>query len=434
MNGENERPNAECPMPNAQKKRLRILISAYACEPGKGSEPGCGWNYVNEVSKYCDVTVVTRGNNESVISDAEREHGRSRINWIYYDLPSWVMRIKKRFNLVNTYYFLWQWFSVKSLESQLKDKRFDIHHHLTFGSYSKPTFLYRLKGAPFIWGPVGGIVSPRLSFLRQTTFKAKIEEVVRIILQMTSVLNPFLYQIRNKAALVLGVSPRVLRLFPRNMTGHLSQVGIKKDEVSMPDNRRDADSEYTIFMAGRLLHWKGFALGIEGFAEFLKTANAGARLIIVGEGPEESKLRQLVDALGISDRVSFLGNLERTKYFSALRSAHVFLFPSTHEPGSYVVAESLALGIPVICTDFGEPATLVEDGMSGFAVPLNSYSEVVTSIASGLNDLENREMWERFSSAARTRATVFEWEERGKMLFDYYSKVACGANENHSGS
>ena len=47
-----------------ENKRLKIFISAYACEPEKGSEPGIGWNVVNELAKYHEVHVLTRANNQ----------------------------------------------------------------------------------------------------------------------------------------------------------------------------------------------------------------------------------------------------------------------------------------------------------------------------------------------------------------------------------
>ena len=53
---------------------MRILVSAYACEPGRGSEPGVGWHFAEEMSKRHSLTVVTRANNRSAIE-------RSGENW-----------------------------------------------------------------------------------------------------------------------------------------------------------------------------------------------------------------------------------------------------------------------------------------------------------------------------------------------------------------
>ena len=47
--------------------RLRVLISAYACEPGKGSEPEVGWQWALQMARFHDVTVLTRTNNREAI-------------------------------------------------------------------------------------------------------------------------------------------------------------------------------------------------------------------------------------------------------------------------------------------------------------------------------------------------------------------------------
>ena len=49
------------------KNRIRVLISAYACEPNKGSEPGVGWNWALQMAKLNEVYVITRSNNRKII-------------------------------------------------------------------------------------------------------------------------------------------------------------------------------------------------------------------------------------------------------------------------------------------------------------------------------------------------------------------------------
>ena len=61
----------------AEAPRLRVLLSAYACEPGKGSEPGVGWNWVKQLARHEDVWVLTRSNNRGAIEQALRSEPRS---------------------------------------------------------------------------------------------------------------------------------------------------------------------------------------------------------------------------------------------------------------------------------------------------------------------------------------------------------------------
>ena len=50
--------------------RLKVLASAYACEPEKGSEPGAGWNWVKQIARFHEVWVITRANNRLSIDQA----------------------------------------------------------------------------------------------------------------------------------------------------------------------------------------------------------------------------------------------------------------------------------------------------------------------------------------------------------------------------
>ena len=53
---------------------MKVLLSAYACEPNKGSEPGTGWNWLKQIARFNEIWVITRANNrESIESALENE-------------------------------------------------------------------------------------------------------------------------------------------------------------------------------------------------------------------------------------------------------------------------------------------------------------------------------------------------------------------------
>ena len=83
---------------------MKIFISAYTCEPYKGSEPGIGWSFVNELSKYHEVHVLTRLNNQESIE----QHNTNNIKFHYYDVPKWLSFWKKGKRGYQTYYYIWQ--------------------------------------------------------------------------------------------------------------------------------------------------------------------------------------------------------------------------------------------------------------------------------------------------------------------------------------
>src|SRR5579871_790234 len=85
----------------------RVLMSAYACGPGVGSEPGIGWDFVFQAARSSDLTVITRANNRAAIEKALKPSPRE-IRWLYYDLPAWSRFWKRGTGGVQLYYYLWQ--------------------------------------------------------------------------------------------------------------------------------------------------------------------------------------------------------------------------------------------------------------------------------------------------------------------------------------
>src|SRR6267154_498200 len=90
-------------------RRLQVLLSAYSCEPGKGSEPEVGWQWARQMARWHDVTVLTRANNEASIREGlAREGEMPGLRFVYHDLAAPLLRLKKQFGWRDAYYRLWQ--------------------------------------------------------------------------------------------------------------------------------------------------------------------------------------------------------------------------------------------------------------------------------------------------------------------------------------
>src|SRR5882762_7358255 len=91
-------------------KRLKVLISAYACEPGKGSEPEVGWQWALQMARFHDVVVLTRENNRGNIErELERLKGKQPLpSFVYHDRSHALLDLKRKSHSVKWYYMLWQ--------------------------------------------------------------------------------------------------------------------------------------------------------------------------------------------------------------------------------------------------------------------------------------------------------------------------------------
>lgn len=150
-----------------------------------------------------------------------------------------------------------------------------------------------------------------------------------------------------------------------------------------------SNNEPRFLYVGRLSSEKNLITLIHGFFRFLGV-NGKAKLVIVGSGPEEKSLVDLVNSLGIGRSVDFLGSMDTDRLRSQYLHATAFVLPSASEPWGLVVNEALSYGCPVIVSDrCGCVPELVIDGDTGYSFSTydeNDLFEKMKKIVSDLDD------------------------------------------------
>src|SRR5580693_6290976 len=203
-------------------RRLKILVSAYACEPGKGSEPGVGWNNVQQAARFHDVWVLTRSNNRALIEEALAAEPMPNVHWIYIDLPRWASFWKKGQRGIRLYYSLWQFVAYCQARKLHRDVGLDLAHHVTIVSYWLPTFLAFLP-IPFVWGPVGGGESTPRSFRGFFGVRGRIYQAARGLARTLAELSPFVRIAARRAAIALATT--------KETAARLEALGCKKVSI-----------------------------------------------------------------------------------------------------------------------------------------------------------------------------------------------------------
>ena len=131
----------QCLSESFVSRPLKLLLSAYACEPDRGSEPGVGWHQVTQAARFHDTWVITRSNNRPAIEKALAREALPNVHWVYFDLPPWARFWKKGERGIHLYYVLWQlgaFFTARDLSRRID---FDLVHPVTFVNYWLPTLL-----------------------------------------------------------------------------------------------------------------------------------------------------------------------------------------------------------------------------------------------------------------------------------------------------
>ncbi len=133
---------------------MKVLLSAYACEPGVGSEGGIGWNWTRQVALRNPCVLITRKNNVQAIRAAAEREGLDNLRVVGFDLPYWMRFWKRKGRGALAYFYLWQLSQIPLARRLDREHDFDLVQHLTFASSWIPSGL-AFVGKPFLWGPVG---------------------------------------------------------------------------------------------------------------------------------------------------------------------------------------------------------------------------------------------------------------------------------------
>jgi glycosyltransferase involved in cell wall biosynthesis len=171
---------------------------------------------------------------------------------------------------------------------------------------------------------------------------------------------------------------------------------------------------------GRVVHKKGFDLLLDAFAD-VSGGSPDVGLAIGGRGEALAELRLRAEALGLADRVVFMGPLHRGQVTWAMRSAELFVMPSRIEPFGIVTLEALAAGCPVIVSSRGGASEVVRDGIDGLVVDPLDRLALARSIEMLLGDVDLRG---RLAEAGRERAKDYAWPQIMRDYLELYELVA----------
>ena len=192
-----------------------ILVFAYACEPGKGSEPGAGWAMARVAARIGPTWVITRANNrEAIEASIPAVPERDRLTFLYVDLPERLMRWKKGKRGIHLYYLLWQFAALRVARSLLRRQRFGFVWHVTLANIWLGSAA-PLTNLPFVYGPVGGGVTTPWRLLPSLGVAGAAFEVARTVVRAASrFLNPLCGLAMRRAAVILVQNEETLQWIP----------------------------------------------------------------------------------------------------------------------------------------------------------------------------------------------------------------------------
>lgn len=335
---------------------MKVLLSAYACEPGKGSEPEVGFRALLAAAAVHDVWLLTRKNNVPAIEAALRElPERERIHIEAIDVPGIALRMKGHgIVALQWYYNAWQHAAARRAIELDREVGFDVVHHVTFATYWAYPGVAAL-GKPLVLGPLGGGVQTPRQLVSELGTRGVVMETTRNMLRRLSSRRPEVARAHRAASIVMAQNAEtaawLAKLDTVEIFPHATTVDVTPSSDTPP--RRTTD----VLFAGRLIDWKAPILAVRAFRY---VQNPKARLLIYGSGPERARLENAIGEWGLANRVSLEGKVSRDELLLRVGSAGAILHPALHDDSPLAVAEALSLGTPVVALAHGGPRELVK--------------------------------------------------------------------------
>jgi glycosyltransferase involved in cell wall biosynthesis len=407
---------------------MKILISAYACETGRGSEGEIAWRMVHELARSHDVRVITRANLRPVHAAAFAEAPKpERLEFIYFDLP-WIFRFYKRgkrFFLV--YYYLWQIGVGLRARKALREAPADVLHHLTGGMDWMPSGLALAPG-PLIWGPVGS-ENTHPTILPTLPFQVQVKEAVRVTLRWTlRTLDPFTRLTAARAHSILSHTPETLPQRYRAKVRPFVQTGIADlPALARPKQEVARGETLRLVYAGELKDWKGARIALDAALRHFET-DPDAELVVVGDGPLRGQMEAAAAAHPEGDRVTFLGKVPMARLVDELHRGDLFLYPSFHHGLATVVLQAMLTGLPVVCIE-GDATGRAVGATAGITAKLTKETPPHVAVAEAIGVLAADEA-QRQALARAARRIALDAYSYETLVADV--DRACRETRNHA--
>lgn len=206
----------------------------------------------------------------------------------------------------------------------------------------------------------------------------------------------------------------------------INRTGIPMEGFPFVQRTVPADGAWRLIQASRFIEKKGLYVTLAAFAEFRKTYPK-ARLVLAGEGPLKTKLKEAAFQLGVSEAIKYTGFLQQEQLAAAYASSHIFLHPSqTTEAGDQEgvpnsMLEAMATGLPVVATLHGGIPEAATSGEDGLLVPERDTAGVTNAL---LTMAGNPDLYANFSrTAAASVREKFEQSRSVAKLEGFYREL-----------
>ena len=411
---------------NVRPKPMKVLVSAFAASPVRGSEFAVGWEWIQAIAERHQVWVITRESEREEIESYLSAHPSELANVSFRYVP-WNEPTNQGIFLHVVYtrrYIQWQKQCLAAARELDAKENFNIIHHINGTGFREPGFLWKL-GKPFVWGPILGLQYFRLRFLRLIP----IEEAIFLVVKNLAI--AWMMRIARRPRQAAYAASRILAGTKQNAT-MIERLWKRPSLVVSPVTppavrhnqpaRRNQDEPLRLIWCGRIDAKKALGLLLRAL-EGLNDGEVKWELLVIGSGQMEDQCRRMAHDQGILERCKFIGQQTRDDTLALMQGGHVFIHSSLYEGAPTTVVEAMSRGLPPVGMDHCGFRDAVDDSC-GILIPPTNIDSVIVEFAEAIRKLwRDEESRYKMALAAQATARLLSWEHKKQIVKSIYEDI-----------
>lgn len=402
---------------------LKVLVNAYACSPNMGSEPGMGWNWVSNIAKYCELFIITEEEFRDKIEAVVPTLPQGKNMHFYYNPVSEKVR-QMCWNQGDWRFYIhykqWQEKTLVIAKKICSEEKIDIIHHLNMICFREPGMLWKIDGYKYVWGPVGGMETMPVAYLKGAGAKAVHFNILKnVVNALQTRYQPRALKAAKRAdalvAATRGCQLKMQKYYHKDVI-LINETGCYPQETA--GKSVGNKEQFDLMWCGKFDFRKRLDLAIRIVAE-LKDLNI--KLNVAGSG-EAEKYQKLAKTLGVEDKILWHGQVNHEEINGLMQQSDVFLFTSIMDATSTVVMEAIQNQLPVVCFDTCGFGTVVDETI-GVKIPLSNPEQSVKDFSIELRKLyDDRQKLVQLSENCKERIKLFEWDYKAHRMVEIYKQ------------
>lgn len=397
-----------------------IALITYDISPYRGSEASVSWNYVWNM-RHTNKLIVVYGRGKEEIERFVSENGSvdnvEFINNPIEKLTGGGIMMDIKYNLA---YRRWQENTYEIIKEMVQQGQVDLIHYLNPIGFKEPGFCWKIDNVPYVWGPIQGVENRPIELYSALSLKGKVNAMTRrIVHNGLFILMPRLKKALKRVDVVFAATPNTVKNLKRwygKESVYLPENGIMKMERTTPVCYKG--DILKLIWIGAVNERKALVILLDALSR-VKAKNW--YLDVLGDGDQRMKLQERFSYL--NQNITWHGMVDRTSVQEVLLQSHLHVISSLGEGNTTILWEAFGKTIPTLTLDHCGMAGVVCE-KCGIKIPIHSYGQVVSDIASKIEDiLGHPEIIERLSAGTLECAKKFMWENRIAIYNETYSHL-----------